>query len=353
MNTLKLRSISVLGLALMATMIFMSPVSADDITIKGSKADNVRIFGFKDGEVQYQKGTGSRSAQIADVDAIGLTDHPKMAQGEQALASGSANTAVRLFEQVAKDTTGEVRTLVRFRLMKAYDAKGDFRRAIRTYLLLSDAMPELAAYLPMNLPKDDKSVKDAIAEVDRLVGRAKGRDTKDSLRRLKSALESGATIQAPDRTPSGGTTSQTTRTPTGAVMNASQLNRLGTMVKDKKGQEILDLTKQLMDGMVGNFRVTESDWAAVYYYQGHGYALTGKPELAVASFMRLPIHYQDHKLVPSAMLEAAKTYATLIKDQPEKKALAQQMADAAKQAASDRKDSKLVNEANKLISSIR
>lgn len=362
MNTPKLRYISGSLLAILAMMVISLPALADSITISGTVNENVRIFGFKNGKVQYHTGSRSREADISVVDAIALNEIPRVGKAEKALASGSASTAVRLFEQSLRSAKGEIRALVQFRLMKAYDAKGDFRNAIKTYYLLAERMPELADFLPLNLPSDEAAVKAAIKEVENYLGRARKNDTKSGLRKLKQALETGATIKAPERSntssntrrPSNsGTTGRPSRPSTGAVMNAGQIRRLEDMLKSKQGAKILTLTYDLQKGMKGNFRVTSADWAAVYFYQGHAYALTGKPELAVASFMRVPIHYEDSRLVPSAMLEAARSYATLVGDDQVKEGRAKQMAEAAKKAAQDRKETKLVNEANKLISSIR
>lgn len=169
---------------------------ADAIKIGGFWYDNARIVGFEDGRVLYEVAGASREAALSQLEGVRIVGIDAVERGEQALAEGEGEEAVRLFERAQRDAREPwADTYLAWRSMQAHEAAGDARAAATAWLNLARAQadPFFLADPPVEAVQaaDDRTKRWLTGELDRL------RRPSPDLAEALDALRSAARLDAP------------------------------------------------------------------------------------------------------------------------------------------------------------
>jgi tetratricopeptide (TPR) repeat protein len=137
-------------------------VRADVVSAQGRPlAVDVKILAVKDGQLRYQSDAGAIERPLEQIRYLQVLGWDAFNQAEKQQRDGKAATAIAGYEKIleggAAGGEGELNRelLVRCRLMRLYDAEGEFEAAVGMYLAVATAMPTAAEALrPTRVPKD-------------------------------------------------------------------------------------------------------------------------------------------------------------------------------------------------------
>jgi len=168
---------------------------ADAVKLNNIWTDVTDLIGIEDGALVYANRFGNQTrTPLEDVEGLRIDDIPELEQGQNQLADGEPDNAVRSFEQALRKTgrTEWLQQYVRFQLVLAHDRAGEFRGAFQNYFALVRAQAD--GFFLQNPPL--RSVGEADAQnkseaADRLEGfarRLRG-ESRDAVASYAKALQ--------------------------------------------------------------------------------------------------------------------------------------------------------------------
>lgn len=258
---------------------------ADVVSAQGRAiAVDVKITALKDGLIVYQSDAGVIQRPIEDIRYLQISGWDAFNQAEKQLRDGQTRLAMTGYENLLAgsfeaDAAGGLdrRLLVQCRLLRLYQAQGDFVAAVRMYLAVLQAMPTTAdALRPLRLPKRGPELEAAAKLVDQAIA---ARDLADpvavSLEKWRATWpdKGGAAGRKPTTRPAAANTPPTAggaSTPTGA--------ELKTLVDAGRFDEALKLIRKTAEAAAGVLP------PEVWYWQGRAYlGLAGQSKTKTAS----------------------------------------------------------------------
>jgi tetratricopeptide (TPR) repeat protein len=273
---------------------------------------DVRITGFRDGQIEYQLSTQRQASNpIEQVDYLQVTNWPLFNLAEKQQRDGHARMAVSNYERLLKQLTepkpGELdrRQLVRCRFVRSLDQQGQFDRAVEVYLDIIEQEPGLAERLrPARFPAMGSTFLQAAAKlVDAAIARHGNEEIARSLVRWRNSWPAAET--KPTATSGPVTTRPSGATPADVARRVAEIQQWVSSGQFDKALRQIDDLLRTSPGAAS---------AEVFFWQGKallGRSAGGKAEevdrdrkRAGLAFMRVVIHFPGNALAPQSLFEA-------------------------------------------------
>lgn len=292
---------------------------ADELVIGDVTHRNIRVTGVQRDLLLYETRTGKRrQALIRNVALIRLSDHPEVGEAEALAGAGEFAEAAALYEQALQAMDeGDLKLLMRARLIASLDGAGEAERAVEQFLALleEDHSPVALSARPRRFPADAEQRESLAQRVEQRIRRTPSAIARRSMQQLLAALR--ADPQPPEDDAS-----------------ASRRRQGGDGERDASVEQMIAAGRFSEALAAIDEALVNGDGALPRRLHQRGIVLgeLGEHRDAALAFMRVVIHYPTARnpyYIPS-LLEAARVFVEM--DQPEH---ARRLRDEARQAGAD------------------
>ena len=197
-----------IGLAAAAMVLALATTApADKVTLKsGLPYDPVTVSDVSGGVIAFRIAAGSSvSKPLADVAVIELTGQDAFNQAEKLLAEGKAADAAEAYLAVEKSLAdGWKKALVRYRLMAAYDAAGQFDKAVKLWLEIAQAKPDPGnlGYRPSKFPAAGSTERAKVIEMLQAeLKKTPSQAVQEAIAKLLADMKEGPKAETPAAAP--------------------------------------------------------------------------------------------------------------------------------------------------------
>jgi tetratricopeptide (TPR) repeat protein len=289
------------------------PARADEILVGRMRLENVRITNIADGVVEYYARGGRRTRDLESISGIRLERYPAYGQAVERIEQAPAEAAESLRDLLNKVREDHLRPLFRIQLCRALDQSGDFGGALGQYLEAIAADPSVY-YLkqaPRNYPKDAARRAQAAKRVREAAAESRSNTVRLVLDDLAAKLEGKVAPDAPQAADGDEPTTDAHDLPARAVDLADDqgpdpdvyVNRAvrNLVEAGRFDQAIEQINQRLDDPRIADRARMIGD---LYYQRGQAEAAMGQPVQAAGSYLRVAIHYPDHRAAAAALEQA-------------------------------------------------
>ncbi|UCD28107.1 MAG: tetratricopeptide repeat protein [Planctomycetota bacterium] len=299
-------------------------VQADVLTAKGRPtAIDIKIDKLTNGKLEYRLRTGRPTSKpVEQIEYLQITGWPLFNLAEKQQRDNHMRQAANSYEKLLSELTDapvqdkdpqlpetdrlDRIMLVQCRLLRVYDSQGRFDRAVDLYLKIIERMPAcLETLRPTNIPTAGSIfIQSALSSVNSAIKRHRQDALSTSLRKWRDTWPGQQ--QTDDHT---STDRQTASRPgeSSEIKNLrNKLPQIQSMIDTGQFDQALQQIKSLNSTSAGMLR------ADLYYWQAR--AWLGKSsaqntrdqnnrslQRAALAFMRVVIHYPNHKYGPECL----------------------------------------------------
>jgi tetratricopeptide (TPR) repeat protein len=289
---------------------------ADEIKYGGVNYPNIRILGLRDGRLIFQTAAGIESqVPLGDVESLSVNAYPELAKADAAVVEQNYAEAARQLESiVGKVQEDYLQVLVRAKLAMMLDRAGRPVDATKHYLmLLRINQGDLAqAAVPRKVPEDAKQRKAMADMVESELKATADVRVRELLEPVLAALKA-----APGDAPAMLGPANQGSTP-GPALLVGEAEATRDLIEEAlaagKHQQALGMVEKDLE----NSRL---DLSKLLYQRGRAQAGVGKDMDAAISFMRVAVHFPQSEYAPSSLIEAAKVFKKLNRNESARAAL--------------------------------
>jgi tetratricopeptide (TPR) repeat protein len=292
---------------------------ADEIVADGFPYQFATILGIRGDKLVFSLNGREVQADLAKVTKVNIDKAPKFNQAEGMRDSDPKKAAALYKDALQSEVTGKVlRPVAQLRAIAPTDADGRYTEALALFLAVYQQSPTdtLWAMRPTHLPAAGSTMLKEAAELigTKLSGFSndeakknlqllqvdlytKSGDTK-SAARLARQINGAPATPEPGDAPAGNTAAPAEITP-------ADLAPLEDAIKSNNYSGALTLADRLLERANGEGAVQ------VFLAKARAYAGNRQPELAAATYLRVPIHYPKSPSAPAALFQAAELQKSL------------------------------------------
>ncbi|MHB1156917.1 MAG: tetratricopeptide repeat protein [Phycisphaerales bacterium] len=307
------------GAAMVLLGLFASISAADEIRIGNIPYAGIRIISITADSVEYFFQGQRRTAELSRVTVVDIAKYPAFAEAIRQMDSDPA-TAVDQLRGVLADVKEDfLRPLVQSRFVAALDAAGQFDQAVVEYVKLvtnysdsyfAQTVPTKLTGDPAQLRAAEKTLSDALADIR---DDSRKQDAEKLLARIRKALQvpaapgsgggppasAGGESPAPGSAPGSAAPGSAPAEQSAAAPEASfiSMSAIESLMRSRQYQQAVDQTNKMMDR-------ANAPLPDLFYQRAIAEDAMGEHTRAAMSYLRVAIHFPDHKLAIPALFQA-------------------------------------------------
>lgn len=309
------------GAAMVLLGLFASISTADEIRIGNIPYAGIRIISITADSVEYFFQGQRRTAELSRVTVVDIAKYPAFGEAIRQMDSDPATAANQLRGVLADVKEDFLRPLVQSRFVEALDAAGQFDQAVTEYVKLvtnhsdsyfAQTVPSKLTGDPAQLQAAEKTLSDALAGIrDDSQKQAAEKLLAQIQKALKATPAPGssapggppASAGGESPAPGSGTAPAATReTPAeqpAAAPEASfiSMSAIESLMRSKQYQQAVDQANKMMDR-------ANAPLPDLFYQRAIAEDAMGEHTRAAMSYLRVAIHFPDHKLALPALFQA-------------------------------------------------